>query len=1126
MPFSRNNSLAFILLPSVLQVLQLAVLSAGFFNARHLSAAPVVVPVPLPGWRMELVAEAPRIKHPSVVCSAPDGRVFVAEDPMDISAPAHSALGRIVCFHPDGRMTVFAEKLHAVFGLQYLDGKVYVLQNPRFSVFTDDHGVGKDRVDLIEQTNPNPWALDWNDHVPANFRLGMDGFFYVAVGDKGIYGATGHDGKRVDLQGGGILRLRPDGTELEVYCTGNRNILDVAMNDEDEFFTYDNTDEQQWMGRVTHMVEGGFYGYPHDFIPRRPYTLWMLADYGAGAATGTLCYHEDALPAEYRGNLFLADFGKRQVMRVRVERDGGTYRAIEKTDLFPVPPPDFRPVGIAWSADAMSMFICDWAHRDVKEDVAIGRLWKLTFASNSLAAPKPRWFLPAAQGEAFQAANLELIAALSHPSHAVRQTAQRRLVDRSRRSRREEVPINLRPDQSLLTSAPAKELAALLGNAAAPAIARWHALWALDAIDGGRASQKEVLKAINDPEASVRRQAIRQLGTRRIADATKPLIHRLKDPEASVRFQAATALGRIADPKAVDPLLAALDENDFFTRFAVFTALNRIGRSDAAQWSAIVKGLSRREPTVHEGVEFALRETFDPALVAELARLARNRQQSVAARESALRLLTALHHQAKPWRGEWWAYHPVNQPPPAKTEAWAGTATVLAVLGKHLSDKDARLRLAAVNGVRESGHGPAAPAVRQLFSRETNLEVRQAALRALAALRDTNSVPLIDPVLRNSQPNNPLLPDAIAAAARIGGDRIAQSLIQLLRNQASDTNLALPAIQALGQLKSSEAAGLIAEQLPRREPDVRNAAIESLTQIGGDAALKPTLALLEHDSTEARRGAVGALGRLKNKSAVPALLEARQNPALRMEATTALAQMPDAHALDAYLDGLGGKNAALRESCRRAVTAIQAQALPMIEQRIDTLSPEVIAELRLALAKSSEAKKGKLFAVAAKTLEPADYEQFALKTAGDAARGRELFHNESGVACIKCHIVGERGGRVGPDLSGAGTQFGRAALIESILQPSKVVREGYNQVQIETKDDDFIAGLFKGETGDDITLLDANNQLRRLPKTRIVSRQNSQLSIMPEGLQAALTLQEFADLIAYLESLKSQPGTR
>ena len=88
------------------------------------------LPTPPPGWTLEVVAEAPAVSHPSVVCSAPDGRVFVAEDPMDIRTPrADLAQGRIRCLHPDGRITTFADGLHAVFGMQYLDGKLYVLHN-------------------------------------------------------------------------------------------------------------------------------------------------------------------------------------------------------------------------------------------------------------------------------------------------------------------------------------------------------------------------------------------------------------------------------------------------------------------------------------------------------------------------------------------------------------------------------------------------------------------------------------------------------------------------------------------------------------------------------------------------------------------------------------------------------------------------------------------------------------------------------------------------------------------------------------------------------------------------------------------------------------------------------------
>ena len=61
--------------------------------------------------------------------------------------------------------------------------------------------------------------------------------------------------------GGGILRFRPDATNFEVYANGTRNHLDVAIDGEDEKFTYDNTDDGHgWNTRVTHMVERGFYG--------------------------------------------------------------------------------------------------------------------------------------------------------------------------------------------------------------------------------------------------------------------------------------------------------------------------------------------------------------------------------------------------------------------------------------------------------------------------------------------------------------------------------------------------------------------------------------------------------------------------------------------------------------------------------------------------------------------------------------------------------------------------------------------------------------------------------------------------------------------------------------------------
>src|SRR5882724_5514464 len=118
-----------------------AVLSfgVGFLSAFAQDGAGLPnVPV---GWKVETVIAAPQIHHPSVICTAPDGRIFVGEDPMDMPGPPDQPIDRVLCIHPDGKVAIFADHLYAVFGILYLDGKVYVHHTPKLSVFTDDNGV-------------------------------------------------------------------------------------------------------------------------------------------------------------------------------------------------------------------------------------------------------------------------------------------------------------------------------------------------------------------------------------------------------------------------------------------------------------------------------------------------------------------------------------------------------------------------------------------------------------------------------------------------------------------------------------------------------------------------------------------------------------------------------------------------------------------------------------------------------------------------------------------------------------------------------------------------------------------------------------------------------------------------
>ena len=1062
------------------------------------------VPTTLPGWRMELVAETPRINHPSVVCAAPDGRIFVAEDPMDISTRhADATEGRILCLHPGGRITVFAEKLYAVFGMQYLEGKLYVLHNPKFSVFTDDNGVGEERVDLIEQTNPKPWALDWNDHVPANFRLAMDGNFYVAIGDKGLYGAVGRDGSRVDLQGGGVLRLRPDGTRLEIFSRGVRNILDVAMNEEDELFTYDNTDEHDWMGRLTHMVERGEYGYPHDFIPRRPYTLWMMHDFGGGAATGTECYTDDALPAEYRGNLFLADFGKRQVLRAQTERDGATWRLVKHQEMFPNPPESFHPVGIAWSGDGRSLLICDWQHRDSKEDVKVGRLWRLTFTNAAAALPRPAWYGAAAMGRKFTASDADLLRALEHPSRNVRLTAQRRLAERK-------------------SNAVIAALSELIWKQTASTRARQHALWALDGIDEGRGARAAVIElAQSEGDGALRRQAMRQLGLRRASEAGRALATLVRDQAAdpSLRFQAATALGRIGDVSAIPSLLGALDQTDGFARFAAFTALNVIGRARPESWGAIAEGLGSTNIRVREATVFALRDTFDVQLVTVLASLAAS-SANESTRATAVRLLTPLHHTLPLWEGEWGAYHPALAPPPRRTVEWSGTEPVLAVLVAALADPAPTVRSAAVEGVQAAAHRAAAPRLIALFPRETDFAVRRAALRTLADFRDTNATVLITGLLREPPQDAELLRGAIRAAGAIGGKEFTEGLVQLVRSRHVAR---AEAVAALGSLRVAEAIPTLASALGDSDTAVRLATIKSLGEMNGVESLAALQPVAASKSAAERRALARALGGWSSPDTVPLLLELWRDSETRPDALEGLSRRGDARALDAYLDGLASANPAVREQCRKALSGIREAVLATLESRAVTLTPTVVAELREVYRDNAAAEKGTLFTSKNKTLTRDDYARFALATPGDAVRGQRVFWDETGVACHKCHQVAGHGRQVGPDLTLIGAQFPRRELIEHVLEPSKVVREGYQQLTFETRDGESWSGLLRSENAEAVTLINGAGELQSIVKQDINSRAASKLSLMPEGLHVGLTLEQFTDLMDFLESRKTDP---
>jgi putative heme-binding domain-containing protein len=149
--------------------------------------------------------------------------------------------------------------------------------------------------------------------------------------------------------------------------------------------------------------------------------------------------------------------------------------------------------------------------------------------------------------------------------------------------------------------------------------------------------------------------------------------------------------------------------------------------------------------------------------------------------------------------------------------------------------------------------------------------------------------------------------------------------------------------------------------------------------------------------------------------------------------------------------------------------------------------------------------------------------RLGLSQPGDAANGRRLFLDAAKTQCIKCHWMEDRGERIGPDLTGIGNRFSRIHLIESVLQPSHSIANGYQTVSLALTDGRVLSGVLLPATGEDLTLADSKGEKHVIRPDEIEARRVQETSTMPEGLEKPLTPAEFVDLIAFLVSCRSSP---
>jgi putative heme-binding domain-containing protein len=130
---------------------------------------------------------------------------------------------------------------------------------------------------------------------------------------------------------------------------------------------------------------------------------------------------------------------------------------------------------------------------------------------------------------------------------------------------------------------------------------------------------------------------------------------------------------------------------------------------------------------------------------------------------------------------------------------------------------------------------------------------------------------------------------------------------------------------------------------------------------------------------------------------------------------------------------------------------------------------------------------------------------------GDRARGAAQFER----SCVVCHQMQGVGAKVGPDLSGIGTHS-RETLLVDILDPSRQVLPDFAAYNAETKDGDSYTGFIANESTTTVTLRRANEADVTLRRAELKDFNTSGKSLMPDGLEAGMTIQDMADLLEFL----------
>ncbi len=1002
-----------------------------------LALTPAVASALPEGFVIREFGGPPNLEYTTAASAAANGDLYVSSD-KNGSLGHKENFGKIVRARDtdnDGKADQFVDFVPDVDsprGGHFTGGTFYLIHPPYLSSYRDTNGdgVADEHKQLVKGFG---WGIEHPrgaDHTTNGVRMGIDGWLYVAVGDFGMPDAVGTDGKHVTLQGGGVARVRPDGSELELYTVMTRNICDVAISPYLDLFSRDNTnDGKGWNTRFHHFTHLADAGYPRLYQNFADETALPLADYGGGSGTGGLYLHEPGFPGNYGDMAYTTDWTTGNVYNHPMKPFEATF--VTDQQVF-----EKLPRATDIDVDGFSrLYLVDWRNGSFNFDASK----KIGFVQQVIAPGEKA----ASYVDVTKAKDAELAPLLASRSGVQRLEAQREILSRGKK-----------PEF-------AKAIHAISKDSAQPLYGRVAAIFTFKQLYGKEAN-KPLLELAGD-------DAIREFVLRAVTDRVtelegvpaKPYVDALKDKNPRVVQQALVGLSRL---KAKDTAAAILAASPAWPR----------------DESKLGKGEHYRLP--HTAVKSLLQINDVPALLAGVAK-ADQRDTALRAlqeiggaaaadgliaiadgtsdegtREGVIKALARLYNVEKPWDlKDWWNTRPDDRGPYYVPITWEGTPRVKAAIE-----------------------------------------------RAFAKLPEAAQLPIVQVIAKNRIPLGDLkLGNLDPVLIALDSDKLFDAQFTVLEDAAKS---------------------------PKREWEQRIACYQALKKAGGEGRLKSEVEILgtwsgeqnlASGASQAIRDFINDPNRGKEVEGLLKLGSSSADAGSRIVWTSLLTVLNSPLAKD---DVKGKIRKGIEKNPReigffQAITDLKLSGFDkQIEVGMNSDNRTLIEAAQAAKAAGQAAAGG---GKKVAELPVAEVFKAAMEGKGDVKVGERLYTAQG---CIACHAIDLKAEQKGPYLGAAGAKFTRDYLIDSVLDPNKVVAQGFRTATFAMNDGSMKMGFVTGEADGVISLRDIAGQASKINRADVKEEKELPTSMMPPGLAAGLTVEEFTSLIEYLVSLKSVGG--